>query len=159
MWTNNLRNNLFSLQLKQHSRIVIKKERPLHIITLLAVIPVLCTGRPYFLFTLNQLFQSLCLALLSHATAVPVSMCVTHHLPFYWFWNLLHFLSHFPTRRTIGLKAKTQIDFGRSFELDISEHKASFLAISPRIFPLRKLLFFYFSSYLAEIAYLSTKLF
>ena len=59
----------------------------------LAVIPVLCTGCPYFLFTLNRLFQSLCLALLSHATTVPVCMCVTHHLPFYWFWNLLPFLS------------------------------------------------------------------
>ena len=49
-----------------------------------AVIPVLCTGRPYFLFTLNCLFQSLCLALLS-----------------YWFWNLLPFLFYFPTRCTI----------------------------------------------------------
>ena len=48
----------------------------------LAVIPVLCTGRQYFLFTINRPFQSLCLALLSHATAVPVCMCVTHHLPF-----------------------------------------------------------------------------
>ena len=95
------------------------------LLLLLAVIPVLCTGRPYFLFTFNRLTQSLCLALLSHATAVPVCMCVTHHLPFYWFWNLLPFLSHFPTRRTIGLKARTQIAFGGSFELDISEHKAS----------------------------------
>ena len=91
----------------------------------LAVIPVLCTGCPYFLFTLNRLFLSLCLALLSNATAVPVCMCVTHHLPFYSFWNLLPFLSHFPTRRTIGLKARTQIAFGGFFELDISEHKAS----------------------------------
>ena len=88
---------------------------------LLAVIPVLCTGRPYFLFTLNRLFQILCLALLSHATAVSVCTCVTHHLPFYWFWNLLPFLSHFPTR----LKARNQLATGGSFELDISEHKAS----------------------------------
>ena len=36
----------------------------------LAVIPVLCTGRLYFLFTLNRLFQRLCWALLSHAPAV-----------------------------------------------------------------------------------------
>ena len=71
------------------------------LLLLLAVTPVLCTGRPSFLFTLNRLFQSLCLALLSHATAVPVCMCVTHHLPFYWFWNLLPFLFHFPPRRTI----------------------------------------------------------
>ena len=88
------------------------------------MIPVLCTGRPYFLFTLNRLFQSLCLALLSHATAVPVCMCVTHHLPFYWFWNLFPFLSHFPTRCTIGLKGRTQIAFGGSFELAMSEHKS-----------------------------------
>ena len=87
---------------------------------------VLCTGRPYFLFTVNRLFQIYYLALLSHTTAVPVCMCVTHHLPFYWFWNLHPFLSHFPTRHTIGLKARTQIAFGGSFELDISEHKASF---------------------------------
>ena len=72
-----------------------------HLYWLLAVIPVLCTGCPYFLFTLNRLFQSLCLALFSHATAVPVRMCVTHHMPFYWFWKLLPFLFHFPTRRTI----------------------------------------------------------
>ena len=86
---------------------------------------MLCTGRPYFLFTLNLLFLSLYLALLSHATAVPVCMCVTHSLPFYWFWNLLPFLFHFPTRHTIWLKVSTHIAFGRSFELAISEHKAS----------------------------------
>ena len=49
---------------------------------ILAVIPVLRTGHLYFLLTVNQLFQSLCLALLSHAMAVPVCICVTHHLPF-----------------------------------------------------------------------------
>ena len=41
------------------------------------------------------------------------------------FLLVLPFLSHFPTRRTIGLKARTQIAFGGSFELDRSEHKAS----------------------------------
>ena len=73
----------------------------LSLLLLLAVVSVLHTGGPYFLFTFNWLFQSLCLALLSHATVVPVCMCVTHHLPFYWFWNLLPFLFHFPSRRTI----------------------------------------------------------
>ena len=82
-----------------------------------AVRPVLCTGHPYFLFTLNGLFQSLCLALMSHATTVPVCMCLTHHLPFYWFWNLLPFLFHFPTQSTIWLKVRTHIAFGGSFEL------------------------------------------
>ena len=94
-------------------------------IYVLAVIPVLRTSHPPFFFTLNELPQSLCLALLSHATAIPVCMCVTHHLPFYWFWNVLPFLSLFPPRHTIGHKARTQIAFGGSFELNISPHKAS----------------------------------
>ena len=59
----------------------------------LAMIPVLCTGRPYFLFTLIRLFQSLCLALLSNATAVsgsshlfvggrrPLSSCRNYRKP------------------------------------------------------------------------------
>ena len=76
---------------------------------ILAGIPVLCTGQPYFLFTLNRLFPSLCLALLSHATVVALCMCVTHHLPFYWFWNLLPFIFHFPTRRTIWLKVRSPL--------------------------------------------------
>ena len=37
---------------------------------------MLCTGWPYFLFTFNRLSLSLCLALLSAATAAPVCMCV-----------------------------------------------------------------------------------
>ena len=85
---------------------------------------MLCTGRPYFCFTFNRLPQRLCLALFSHATAVPVCVCLTHHLPFYWFWNLLPFLFHFPTRCTIWLQVRTQIVFGGSFEFARSEHKA-----------------------------------
>ena len=50
-------------------------------ISVTAVVPVLCTGCPHFLFPFYQLSQSLCLALLPHAVTVPVCKCVDHSLP------------------------------------------------------------------------------